>query len=75
MKRVQLWCDSCGRFIQDKKYDIGDDNWPLTIDNKDTAWELWSPHDSDDRIFCSLECVVTCVQGLIKTKNENSENH
>lgn len=59
MKRTQTWCDAfeCGRLISDKRVDHGEENWS-DIDNSDTSWQIWSPKDDDDAIFCSPECMT-----------------
>jgi hypothetical protein len=72
MKRTQIWCDTtdCGRLIQDKKLDHGEEDWPLEVDNKDTAWEIWSPNSDEDQICCSLECLIKRAQELLDSRKD-----
>jgi hypothetical protein len=64
MKRTQIWCDyhECGRIISDKRVNQGEENYS-DIDNSDSSWQIWSPKDDDDAIFCSAECMTAyCME-------------
>lgn len=65
MKRTQIWCDNCGREIQDKRTGNGSEH-SMTIDNIDKSWELWSPAGGEDSVLCGLKCVVETAQALME---------
>jgi hypothetical protein len=67
VKRTQIWCDHCGRIIQDKKHEEND--WPLAIDNVYDSWNLWNEApDGDDKMLCSLECVSEIVKAMLEER-------
>jgi len=76
MRKEEIWCDNCGRTIQVKNVPIGSNDFS----NVDKSWELWNPtKDGEDRVLCSLQCVIECADNLMteqfqKEEAESNEN-
>lgn len=72
MKRIQMWCDQCGRELIDKKAETGE-GIGIGYDSTDT-WEIWN--NNNQWIFCTLTCLVAMANTFavakdIKVANEN----
>lgn len=73
MRRDQVWCDqpNCGREIQLK-------NWPkgaMDHNEADKSWEVWTPsgeEESTDRVYCSLECLVSDMSELLHIRQKTA---
>ena len=60
MRRTQIWCDTCGKQLQDKRSPKGSGDFDSTA----KAWEFWSPDDDHDGVYCSIPCLIKGAQEL-----------